>query len=484
MGVFVTLATLLLLAGVAYYAYHTAQRKGWFVAKAPYFVYLRGGSGLKLGDTVKLMGFDIGEITKITAAEPYQYDENGRMVNVYVEFVVRSPFFGYVWSDSSVRVKSSGLLGDRFLEVTKGGISDSQAFSVGDLKNLPSFAAKLKQPAPADAVSKYLAAQLSSSTRNLLSKYTNGVDLSLQQALIQDLNRIITSKFVYANDRFAGVKLSDEAAGLVEDDLDGPDVVRLNRLLLDEYFPSEIAKNKPYPTYQESKSHQLREILVRATKQNPVPRGTYRTYHKGDVYWLDAEEPPELSSQVDEMLRTVKESLPAFLNLTNQLSRVLDNANLAVVHMDDLLLGLKPVMTNTSATMTNLAAITGTLRETRGALGEWLLPTNIQNELALLLPNINIAVTNVNTNLVSLVENLNQSLENLAGITSNLHAQVQANTNMLSDISTTIVHTDDLIQGLKRHWLLRSAFKPKAGEAKTNAPPRPPAQSPRGASMR
>jgi hypothetical protein len=39
---------------------------------------------------------------------------------------------------------------------------------------------------------------------------------------------------------------------------------------------------------------------------------------------------------------------------------------------------------------------------------------------------------------------------------------------MLSQISKIIVDSDSFVQGLKRHWLLRSAFKP----AKTNAPPR------------
>jgi ABC-type transporter Mla subunit MlaD len=59
-------------------------------------------------------------------------------------------------------------------------------------------------------------------------------------------------------------------------------------------------------------------------------------------------------------------------------------------------------------------------------------------------------------------------LVNLAEITSNLNAQVQANTNMLGTISKTIADADDFVQGLKRHWLLRSAFKK---ENKTNAPP-------------
>jgi hypothetical protein len=59
---------------------------------------------------------------------------------------------------------------------------------------------------------------------------------------------------------------------------------------------------------------------------------------------------------------------------------------------------------------------------------------------------------------------------------------VDINTNILSEISTLIINTDDMIQGLKRHWLLRSAFKAKATNAP--APIRPPAQSPKGASQR
>jgi hypothetical protein len=73
-----------------------------------------------------------------------------------------------------------------------------------------------------------------------------------------------------------------------------------------------------------------------------------------------------------------------------------------------------------------------------------------------------------------LFEKLAQSLDSLAGITSNLNAQVQANTNILGSISQAVVDADDLVQGLKRHWLLRSAFK-KKGDTK----PVTPAVSPR-----
>ena len=66
---------------------------------------------------------------------------------------------------------------------------------------------------------------------------------------------------------------------------------------------------------------------------------------------------------------------------------------------------------------------------------------------------------------------LERTIENLAKITGNLHAQVRANTNIVSEVSKLIVDTDDMVQGLKRHWLLRSAFKKEKTSAPKPAPP-------------
>jgi len=47
--------------------YNTAQRKGWFKIKAPFFTFTDRATGLKVGDPVNMMGFDVGRITEITA---------------------------------------------------------------------------------------------------------------------------------------------------------------------------------------------------------------------------------------------------------------------------------------------------------------------------------------------------------------------------------------------------------------------------------
>ena len=108
-GVFVTVATLLLLAGLVYYIYHTAQRKGWFDTKIQYSTSLNNATGLKPGDPVRLMGFIVGQILKVEPNAP------GAWYGVTVFFEIREPNYGYIWLDSKVRVAPADFLGNRSL---------------------------------------------------------------------------------------------------------------------------------------------------------------------------------------------------------------------------------------------------------------------------------------------------------------------------------------------------------------------------------
>jgi hypothetical protein len=63
---------------------------------------------------------------------------------------------------------------------------------------------------------------------------------------------------------------------------------------------------------------------------------------------------------------------------------------------------------------------------------------------------------------------LNNALLSLAAITSNLNTQVATNNTVLSNANKLVVDTDNLVQGLKKHWLLRGVFQKMN---KTNAVP-------------
>jgi ABC-type transporter Mla subunit MlaD len=353
-GWFVALATLLLMAGLAYYLYKVAESKGWFIAKAPYYIYLDSGAGIKSGDKVRLMGFDAGEITEVKPERP----DSGE--NVYVEFQMFGDNIGYVWDDSMVKVRSAGLLGARYLEVTKGG--------------------------------------------------------------------------------------------------------------------TRITNEPLHATYQV----QNRKVLAQWSRSE----GAFTNWSKGgEPFWLPADEPPELSSQLDQTVAMLKVSLTNILQLTNALARTLTNTAEATANLNDLLRDAKPIVAN-------VAEITANLKEPRGSLGDWLIPIAMNHQLTMLLTNsnvtmtnanvtvgnVNATVTNANTNLVVVFSNITVALENLANMTGSLNKQVQHNNNILTSISRLVVDVDDMVQGLKRHWLLRSAFKnrdtdrPKSIEKKESEP--------------
>ena len=372
-GWFVLLATVLLTFGFGYYIYNTAERKGWFLKKITYKTCVSSGLGLKIGDPVKLMGFDVGEITAIIPNNPYDY------YNITIRFQVKVNQYnyqGYIWSDSKVKVNAGDLvLGNRYLEITKG---------------------------------------------------------------IAGLPTILQS----TNNELLGVLRSSQ-------------------------FVEQCVEKRE--SEGESESQALKWLNNDAREH---PSLYYTNLAQGGIYFLDPLESPAIMERLDRLVSQAEAALPNILNLTNQISTVLSNSAVLTSNLNVVAVNARPAVSNLSIALADL--------NQPGALGEWLLPTNINQKLDAVLGGANVTLTNVNTNLTALVENLARSLDSLADLTSNLNSQVQANTNILSRISKTIVDADDFVQGLKRHWLFRSAFKKEdRATQKPQGAPTLPLRSPR-----
>ena len=176
----------------------------------------------------------------------------------------------------------------------------------------------------------------------------------------------------------------------------------------------------------------------------------YETWNSGtnQPYELSVVESPAVTEQLQAMVSQVQSALPGVLG---SLATVLSNSATATSNLNAVVAEARPMVTN-------FTAISTQLREP-GGLEIWALGENGSEQIQGALTNANSLLANTDTNLTAM-------LVNLSDITSNLNAQVQANSNMLSGISKTVVDSDDFIQGLKHHWLLRSAFK---NENKTNA---------------
>ena len=85
MGWFIIAALALMVLGFAYFLYRTAEQRGWFEVRAPFYTYADTGEGLAVGNPVRLMGFPIGRITDIVPMPPRG---KGSEHNVLIKFLV------------------------------------------------------------------------------------------------------------------------------------------------------------------------------------------------------------------------------------------------------------------------------------------------------------------------------------------------------------------------------------------------------------
>jgi hypothetical protein len=114
----------------------------------------------------------------------------------------------------------------------------ASTFSMDDLADLPALVAKFRVK---QRVAEYLESQLREETRALLADYGGGRDQELKEALVRDLNAIILGPSLYDEKRFSEIRLREETQELLRRDPQGPELQRLNRLLLEDTFPRELA---------------------------------------------------------------------------------------------------------------------------------------------------------------------------------------------------------------------------------------------------
>lgn len=389
-GWFVLLATALLLFGFGYFLYNKAQSKGWFFVQARFYTYIDSAAGLKVGDPVVLMGFQVGQITDIAAMPP----RTGH--NVMIAFEInklnqsQQPYFGYIWSQGSMVKSASDFLGNRSLEITRG----TNGFNVYSVH-------------PVESLSLEKAQSLSDLTNWILA----------ENILDQNSNLVLRT---YS--RLAGSNLTQIAA-MQHDPI--------------------LAFHLP------DKRRHIASIWNNQTQRYEAY--DYQNLDVTNAYELRVVEAVAISDQAQAMVTQVQNALPGILALTNKIAAILDNVANATSNLNTTIVSARPMLNN-------LADITAQLRKP-GSPVIWALGTNGNSQLEGALTNANSLIAHMDTNLDQLTQQIGMTLDNVANITSNLNAQVQANPNMLFGISKMVTDSDDLVQGLKRHWLLRSAFK-------------------------
>jgi hypothetical protein len=121
----------------------------------------------------------------------------------------------------------------------------SSEFLPGDVTNPAALRDKLSASA-SGSLSAFLWTQLEKDERYVLH-HANGTPENTNAALLDVLNRVVDAGVsLYTDRRFSGVALSSETSRLLRQTpaVRGPDLVRLNRLLLEDAYPAEIARSR------------------------------------------------------------------------------------------------------------------------------------------------------------------------------------------------------------------------------------------------
>ena len=148
-------------------------------------------------------------------------------------------------------------------------------------------------------VSELIASQLSEDMQWLLVGYDGASKPSakLEKALLSDLNRLLQAKSLYDAQLFANIELSEQTQALItQNPQSGEALVRLNRLLLSDAYPHELASLSEQQNSEVSKGIEAcRENL----RQIKMARENYRASNADiDPQWLSELSPQYLEKEV------------------------------------------------------------------------------------------------------------------------------------------------------------------------------------------
>ncbi len=354
--------TLLMLASLGWFIFRTGEARGWWVDEVPYYTYVGDATGIKVGTPVHMMGFKVGEVTKVDALplkelrswEYYQTNQFRAFVGFKVRDKEPSRYPGYISSDSRVK------LGGFPVEIAGGVVLEISVGSMGGTLT----------------------------TTNL-----EGGRIG-----------VLSDKFAY--DELSGKK-------------DSP-----NR----RYLPLSATEKGYYLPIDQSETllAQVQQVLAKV-------RG--------------------IGTKVDAALPGLTEEL--YLTLTN-VHAITEQLRPNVG---------PPGALGAMVLPTNLVARFGQA----GGLGDLVLPTNLNAQLTATLAAVPGTLSNLDQRTASLgvlITNLVKGTGPLGNAITNLDLTMDnVRSNTVPQATALLRTLDSFVEGMKRHWLFRGAFKePKAEE--------------------
>ena len=121
--------------------------------------------------------------------------------------------------------------------------NSATSLSGGGIIDAAAFAGKLTNGS--DAMSVFLRGRLQDSVKADVAAYStsNANAKAVISGLVKDLNQVISGPSIYDKERFSNIVLRPETGQLLKQNPRGQQLARLNKLLLEDAYPGELAKS-------------------------------------------------------------------------------------------------------------------------------------------------------------------------------------------------------------------------------------------------
>ena len=147
--------------------------------------------------------------------------------------------------DFPLLADTSGVISDTYgVRMGERKNMSSATFAADEIKDLPGLINRLR--GQSDPASAFLWNGFSKSDQSMLMSYDPSApnSTSAQVVVIRALQKIIGGPSIYKVKRFKGVTLRPETSELIKKNPTGANLVRLNRLLLEDAYPLEMTRNQ------------------------------------------------------------------------------------------------------------------------------------------------------------------------------------------------------------------------------------------------
>jgi Domain of Unknown Function (DUF1080) len=166
--------------------------------------------------------------------------QNGRVLFTRREFVRLA---GIAVAGSAAGANAASLFDGKTLDGWIQIENSATSLSSGGVTDPLGFVTKLATAT--DPVSVFLRGRLQDSLKADLATYTESSAnaKAIVSSLVKDLNQVIDGPSIYEMVRFSHIVLRPETAQLLQQNPRGQQLARLNKLLLEDAYPGELAKS-------------------------------------------------------------------------------------------------------------------------------------------------------------------------------------------------------------------------------------------------